>query len=146
MVAYSFQGRFAEPILSGRKRQTIRAIGKRRHAEPGETLQLYQGMRTRGCRLIATAHCSGWCLVTIRFRTGSVEFGDQHGAVAGWLPSGRPTDLDAFARADGFGSWGDLALFWRDVHGVRIFSGRLTAWLPETLAGGEWAARNPGAG
>ena len=52
MVAYSLKPRFIPPILSGAKRQTIRAISRRRHAIPGETLQLYTGMRTKQCRLI----------------------------------------------------------------------------------------------
>lgn len=39
------------------KRQTIRAIGKRRHARPGETLQLYTAMRTKQCEKIGEARC-----------------------------------------------------------------------------------------
>ncbi|MEJ0016825.1 MAG: ASCH domain-containing protein [Acetobacteraceae bacterium] len=46
MVAYSFKRDFAAPILAGIKRQTIRA-DRRRHARPGEVLQLYTGMRTK---------------------------------------------------------------------------------------------------
>ncbi len=51
MVAYSFDRRFVPAIVSGAKRQTIRAH-RARHARPGETLQLYTGMRTRQCRKI----------------------------------------------------------------------------------------------
>ena len=47
VVALNFKQQFIPPILSGAKRQTIRAIGRRRHAIPGETLQLYTGMRTK---------------------------------------------------------------------------------------------------
>lgn len=57
MVAYSFQKRFVEPIRSGRKRQTIRA-DRKRHARPGEVLQLYSGMRTNAiatCRISAAS-------------------------------------------------------------------------------------------
>lgn len=49
MVAYNFQAQFALAILSGRKRQTIRAP-RQRHARPGERVQIYTGMRTKGCR------------------------------------------------------------------------------------------------
>lgn len=58
MPAYSFKSRFAEPILSNQKLQTIRAVGKRRHARVGERMQLYTGMRTKQCKLIATRICS----------------------------------------------------------------------------------------
>lgn len=50
MPAYNFQKQFAPLVESGQKRQTIRAIGKRRHARPGESLQLYTGQRTKACR------------------------------------------------------------------------------------------------
>jgi hypothetical protein len=46
VVAYSFRQQFRPPILAGTKRQTIRA-DRKRHARPGEQLQLYTGMRTR---------------------------------------------------------------------------------------------------
>lgn len=70
MVAYSFKKRFVDPIRVGLssvslsfdcqpKRQTIRSIGKRRHARPGETLQLYTAMRTKQCRKIGDARCMG---------------------------------------------------------------------------------------
>jgi len=34
MVAYNFQSQFADDVAEGRKRQTIRAYGKRKHAAP----------------------------------------------------------------------------------------------------------------
>jgi hypothetical protein len=37
-------------VESGEKRQTIRAVGKRRHARLGDLLQLYTGLRTAFCR------------------------------------------------------------------------------------------------
>lgn len=52
MVAYNFQSRFAGPIKRGEKSHTIRKNGKRRHARPGEPLQLYTGMRTKSCKKI----------------------------------------------------------------------------------------------
>jgi hypothetical protein len=52
MVAYSFQKQFVPAIISGKKRQTIRAFGKRRHAYVGEPIQLYVGMRTKQCAKI----------------------------------------------------------------------------------------------
>lgn len=76
MVAYSFKRQFVAPIRIGLgkevfdaayrsdsvvlrpKRQTIRAIGKRRHARVGETLQLYTAMRTKQFQLIGKARCT----------------------------------------------------------------------------------------
>ena len=53
MVAYSFKSQFEEPIVAREKRQTVRGFRKR-HARPGEPIQLYVGMRTRNCRKILT--------------------------------------------------------------------------------------------
>lgn len=54
MVAFNFQPQFVPLILSGQKRQTIRAT---RRCDPGAAMQLYTGMRTKECRKIADARC-----------------------------------------------------------------------------------------
>ncbi|MFO6448822.1 hypothetical protein ACLBKU_16935 [Erythrobacter sp. NE805] len=51
MVAYSFAPQFIAPIVARTKLQTVRA-NRRRHARPGELIQLYTGMRTKHCRKI----------------------------------------------------------------------------------------------
>jgi hypothetical protein len=53
MVAYSFKSFFAPQIIAGLKCQTVRA-DRRRHARPGEAVQLYTGMRTRACHKLVT--------------------------------------------------------------------------------------------
>ena len=55
MVAYSFKKQFAYPVEKGYKLQTIRASRKTRHARPGESIQLYTGMRTKQCRKLVRA-------------------------------------------------------------------------------------------
>lgn len=122
MVAYSFKERFVDAILAGNKRQTIRA-DRRRHARPGETLQLYCGMRTRNCRLIGRAHCTSIEPVRIIFD----EDPEGEGIV---LPGfGYAGGLDQFAREDGFASWAELKAFWREHHaGVDRFEGVLIRW------------------
>lgn len=123
MVAYSFRPRFVAPILAGTKTQTIRAPRKR-HARPGETLQLYTGMRTKRCELIREAKCvSAQNILLWLF-----EDGEHDGfAVAGHPPA--CPDLDVFARADGFADWADLKAFWRAEHpGVYEFHGVLIRW------------------
>jgi len=124
MVAYSFQRRFVAPILAGTKCQTIRA-DRRRHARPGEALQLYTGMRTKHCRLIARASCIEIVPVTLLFSDDP----DDEGVM---LPGfGHPGGLDGFARDDGFVDWSDLRAFWREQHpAIDAFTGVLIRWQP----------------
>ncbi len=120
MVAYSFKPRFRGPILAGTKCQTIRAERKR-HARPGEQVQLYTGMRTRYCRIIGRAVCTTTSPVTI-------------GVAEGWVDDGcgrmiDPYFLDAFAHLDGFVGWTAMAAFWQREHpDVEVFSGVLIRW------------------
>jgi hypothetical protein len=123
MVAYSFQKRFAEPILAGTKGQTIRAFRKR-HARPGEELQLFIGMRTKHCRLIARKECLAVDPITLVFATSAIFIGDR--VVAGNL-----VELDIFARFDGFESYAAMRQFWRDEHDEGDhWEGTVIRWLP----------------
>ncbi len=137
MVAYSFNKRFAEPIASGHpatgivKRQTIRAPRKR-HARPGEMLQLYQGMRTKHCRrIIADQICTAVRPVRLWIARGYVRFEDTREAF------GISAMLDDFARADGFLHWADLQAFWQAEHEQAAdpemaFEGILISWEPRS--------------
>jgi hypothetical protein len=123
MVAYNFQGRFAEAIEQGEKRQTVRAIGKRHHASPGDDLQLYIGMRTKSCRKVREAKCNDVCQITIyedkilTFNPQEIHLGD---------------DLEHFARRDGFASWSEMRDWFAKIHGLP-FTGVLIRWLiPKT--------------
>jgi hypothetical protein len=125
MVAYSFRPRFVDPIRAGSKRQTIRAERKR-HARPGEELQLYTGMRTRQCKLIGRAKCQDVIAVTLLFNDADSE---AEGVIApGFVVAdGR----DAFAHRDGFATWSELKAFWRVSHpGIDEFTGVLITWGP----------------
>ncbi len=123
MVAYSFKPRFVDPILSGRKRQTIRA-DRKRHARPGEELQLYVGMRTKASRLIGRAVCSEVAPIRIYFD----DHDDEHEGIV--LPGfGFPGGLEGFAQSDGFATWAELKAFWRTEHpGIDEFKGVLITW------------------
>ena len=56
MPAYNFQKQFVPMIEDGSKRNTIRR--RRKHpTQAGQTLRLYMGMRTKGCRLIRDVVC-----------------------------------------------------------------------------------------
>lgn len=123
MVAYSFQPRFAEPILEGTKGGTIRGRRKR-HARPGELIQLYTGMRSANCRLITRKRCGAVEPITLvlgatpRVIIGGVDRGS----------SGRA--LMAFARFDGFPGWFELVNFWQLEHAeTERFDGWHIRWL-----------------
>jgi len=66
VVAYSFKAQFEGALRAGDKAQTIRALGKRRHARPGELVQIYIGMRTKDCRLLFQSECLEVLPITIR--------------------------------------------------------------------------------
>lgn len=123
MVAYSFKQRFVTPILAGTKAQTVRK-DRRRHARPGEEVQLYTGLRTRQCRLIGRATCVEVLPITILFDD---EDDEREGIITpgfGW-----PGGIEGFARDDGFDTWADLKAFWRQEHpGVEEFRGVVVLW------------------
>lgn len=138
MVAYSFKERFIWPIQIGLgsavpdsfgmpvpKRQTIRAVGKRRHARPGENLQLYYGMRTKHCRSIGVARCTKVTPVRIVVRDEfmTVYVGGKHVNGAA---------LNEFAKADGFETAKHMHHFWQAEHGLGIFTGQIIEWEPLT--------------
>ena len=128
MVAYSFKAQFAEPILDGTKGGTIRA-DRKRHARPGEELQLYSGMRTRQCRLIARKTCLAIYPIALAFHADKVAWPGRRLLGA--------SELDAFAHFDGFADWLALRAFWLAVHEeLRLFEGQHIRWLelPKEIA------------
>lgn len=108
MVAYSFKMRFARPIRSGQKMQTIRA-DRARHARPGENVQLYTAMRTKQCQLIARGICRDVRPIVLDFRHLAVN-------IPGVEVFTTPEELAKFARRDGFADWDELHLFWMLEH------------------------------
>ena len=122
MVAYSFNRRFEEPILAGTKCGTIRAVGRRRHARAGDTVQLYVGRRTRQCRLIGKAVCTSADLITLLVRdlgSGpriSVVYLGSAPTRPSRMTIETPAALDEFARSDGFANATDMAAFWWSAH------------------------------
>jgi len=135
MVAYSFQKQFAMPILEGTKGGTIRA-NRKRHAHPGEELQLYTGMRTKHCRLIARKPCLAVTPISLNFKI------NEWVGIAGVAsPIKGARSLDTFAVFDGFSDWASLREFWRETHDLAVgssaavFRGQHIRWLelPEAL-------------
>ncbi|GJD72603.1 ASCH domain-containing protein [Methylobacterium goesingense] len=129
MVAYSFKKQFGPPILAGTKAQTIRA-DRKRHARPGEELQLYTGMRTKHCRLVARVPCIAVEPVRLVFsRRGPSELFE----IAGTPLS--PRKMIRFAHADGFDSLDAMNRCWWAEHppeegDTLDFTGVVICWTP----------------
>ncbi|MBD2429218.1 ASCH domain-containing protein [Phormidium sp. FACHB-1136] len=127
MVAYNFKPQFAPLIASGQKCQTIRALGKRRHARAGDTLQLYTGQRTRSCRKLLDTVCTDAISIVMHpHKMGEVVTGLSiylgHAECALDAAS-----VDALAKADGFESISEFVDFFRE----RLpFEGVLIQWRP----------------
>ena len=114
MVAYNFQPRFAEAVENGEKRQTIRRKGKRIHADRGDTVHLFTGMRTKKCRNLGEGICIASQFVTIS---------EGRAVVSGNVV----IDLDRFAHRDGFEDFSEMQEWFRDTHGLP-FTGKLIQW------------------
>lgn len=98
MPAYNFQGRFAQMIVDGSKRQTIRPRRKR-PTRSGDVLQLYTGMRTKACRLLKVADCTSVVPVMIDPVWSWVE---MDGHVLSAADEGMFAQRDGFENADEF--------------------------------------------
>ena len=124
MVAYSVKAHFAQPIIDETKGGTIRN-DRKRHARPGEEIQIYTGMRTKHCRLVARKICLDVAPIRLVLTPGNPSV-----AVAG-LTFSAARKLDYFAIFDGFADWPALREFWREVHeALTSFSGVHIRWLP----------------
>ncbi len=147
MVAYSFAPQFIGSIRSGTKCQTIRPIGKRRHARPGEPVQLYTGMRTATCSKIVETDpiCTGSHKIEIKISTAPKQpkiF--DHPIGGGWvgngavatmayqiaeiLIDGQAVDESDVAWADGFDDCDEMAQWFGDQYGVGTFVGVMITW------------------
>lgn len=130
MVALNFMKQFADEVEDGRKCRSIRAPRKNgRNPKPGDTLQLYTGMRSPSCRKLMDAKCVRVREVEITgvniLLDGRPLFAGDAPAYAGGVD---PEQYDGdFARADGFDSFGDMADFFQKTHGLP-FKGLLIEW------------------
>lgn len=132
MNCFSFQTRFVEPILAGTKDQTIRA-SRKVPPKIGGPMHLFTGMRTKACKRIAAVTCTEILKIEISpfYFGGYVQLRAANDLLASLR---RESDLLAFARRDGFGSWQELCDFWQKRHGALLFRGEVYRW--EALAPG----------
>ncbi|GAG41433.1 unnamed protein product [marine sediment metagenome] len=118
MPALNFRKEFAEMVRSGRKRQTIRAYRKDgRDPKVGDTLYLYVGMRTKGCRLLGEHKCTS--VEGIALGSNGRMY-TKHGRV-------EIEREDDVAERDGFASFDEMVAWFRKVHGLP-FDGLLIRW------------------
>lgn len=131
MIADSFKSRFAAPILTSTKTQTIRA-DRKRHARPGEMVQLFTGMRMRQCRRLGETQCVAVERVLIvlphrrqppRIVVNALEGEFVRGATWGM-------SLNAFDLQDGFRSFDAMVASWRKNHPGQDEFGVLIRWQP----------------
>jgi hypothetical protein len=119
MTVLMFQKRFVEPIKTGTKRQTIRPKRKR-PIKPGEALSLrhwedkaYRSPQIEFFQAISTG------TLPIQVYYSNIFVGSL-----GIAPI---TEIDAFARADGFENWHYMREFFGDFYGFPFF-GDLILW------------------
>jgi hypothetical protein len=148
MTAYSFERQFVDPIrvglglapmvreseipgvipctVVGPKLQTIRADHKR-HARPGEEVQLYCGMRTKHCFLIGRATCIGVTpiIICVEAQRIIVDIEKRYPQILETVG-----DLHTFANADGFPNWSAMREFWRTNYPFDNFVGVIIRWEP----------------
>ena len=116
MPAYNFKEAFAGQVRRRAKRQTIRAKRKQQRPRVGQIAYCFAGMRTRHCRRLGA-----WPIREVH----RVLIFDEGVLIDG--AALKSTDLDAFARADGFGHWPGMLVFFSRTHGLP-FRGDLIMW------------------
>ncbi len=127
--------RFGTPIREGWKTQTIRAAGKRRHARPGELIQLYCGLRTPACRkIVPDVRCTDVMAVEITF----ARFPDDSPVIkrihTDGVPCATPTPSPCETASP---TPNDMAAFWRPITPGALaagFKGVLIEWRMPRVA------------
>lgn len=116
-----FQKRFVGPIQAGTKRQTIRPKRKR-PIKPWEFLSLryWEDKAYRSPQIEFSQGLGAGCL-DIQVYCSNIFVG------SGLSPI---TEIEAFARADGFENWHYMREFFGDFYGFPFF-GNLILWEPK---------------
>lgn len=128
MSAYNFQKQFAPLVETGEKRQTIRAMGKRKHAACGERVQLYTGMRTKSCRKLVSP--DPVCTSVQRVNIIKVSICSKIADAYLMYLDGKQVfihEIAEIAHADGFEDIVAFFNFFQDTHGMP-FNGVLIKW------------------
>lgn len=123
MGALSFKARFCDAVLAGLKkekggkRQSIRNFRKR-PLKPGEHVSLYYAQRTKYCTLLGKSLIISRNMIRIDEDTIFVmpNLIDHEFSLSNcWYKT--KSELNRFARADGFKDFEDMKAFWIAKHG-----------------------------
>lgn len=120
MALLNFKKRFAKDVEQGIKRQTIRA-SRKFPIEAGETLFLYESIRTKSARRLGTVLCKSATVITI-----DLDIDNHVEIILGGTPLVYEEKED-LAIKDGFNNLNELFFFIRDTHGLP-FEGQLIKW------------------
>ena len=119
MPLLNVKTRFVPLVESSEKRQTIRPPRiDGRDPKAGDILHFFHGLRTKQCRRLGRAVCTGSCGVVIRADSYCLD-------ACGPVTNARL--LDHFAKADGFECWRDMTPFFL-AGGRKRFFGILIEW------------------
>lgn len=120
MIVYRFSTFQVGLVASGAKRRTIRAVERKGgHASPGDAIRLAAGRPS--FKAIADAVCTAATPVSLAITRG--------GAIERALVDGTAvSDLEEFARLDGFAGAAEMGAFFRKLHGPGLFSGVMIQW------------------
>src|SRR6266852_1844480 len=124
MAAYNFQKQFVPLIESGAKCSTIRQRRKNGYLpRQGDVLRLYQGMRTKACKLIREVTVTGVTPIVVNARHGCADV-ILNGTRLSYL------SVDMMARADGFKGIQPFADFFESKYGPEL-TAYLITWEPQ---------------
>ena len=116
MAAYNFQKQFVPLIESGAKRSTIRARRKNGYLpRQGDVLRLYNGMRTKACRLLREVAVTEVVPITIHT---NAYLGCADVILNGTRLTGG--EVGELACADGFKSIREFADFFEQKYGTEL--------------------------
>lgn len=125
MTVLMYQKRFAPPIKSGRKRQTIRPERKI-PIKVGDQLshRVWEDKAYRSQQIeIATGKCIG--ILKIQIEQDAIHLGRDDFPL-GWA---QVADMDEFARDDGFEDWADMLAYFNEPGAYGLpFTGILIQW------------------
>lgn len=116
MVALNFSPEFAPLVEARKKTQTIRRSAR---ARPGQRLQLYTGQRTKECRKLVDPDPVCQDVTYVGLTERGVTLGDK---------SRFPSDIDDFARLDGFESYAAMWKWFSERYETNSFTGYVTRW------------------
>jgi hypothetical protein len=116
---------FKDKIISGAKRQTIRAVRKNPIKE-GETLYLWWKQRSLEREKLGEAKCLKTTKIQIS-KDKALKLINAFDYIWQNIPIESPDELRKFAIADGFDNWQQMVEFFETTHGLP-FEGVLIQW------------------